>query len=439
MIDTISQRIIALEKKVGIDAKSPLFAQLAFYYLETERAEDALRICDAGLANFPFYTTGHLIKGKALAAINMPAEARREFEFVYDFLPNNKTIKALIDQLPPAEEETIVAPREERYIAPPQPEIEAPEPTLQTDYIYTAPTPLQPTQPAEPDYYYIPPSETTTPPVIQQPEISYGISEPIIEETTPEPTYKPTTETSFFDAITQAPIISPPEQTFDFGFSKPTMESSFPSEEQTPILDFNFPQPQPAVYEPTIETPSPGFGGVEIKLPTFDFGLTAQPSTEDESFDNYSSRRKVELSGENSISLEAYFASETSMVNIPPPSPEPILPPPAPFIFGAQDRIQELANTLQNVGKITPISTQPTPPPTPVINFAQKETTTASEQDTPAGMGFVTPTLAEIYAKQGWFDDAIKAYRTLARNKPADRERFEKRITELEALKAKKG
>jgi hypothetical protein len=95
-----------------------------------------------------------------------------------------------------------------------------------------------------------------------------------------------------------------------------------------------------------------------------------------------------------------------------------------PNLPDVQDKIEEFANKLQKAGKITP-----------VINFAQKDTPTASEQDTPAGMGFVTPTLAEIYAKQGWFDDAIKAYRTLARNKPAEKERYEKRIAELEELK----
>jgi len=47
----------------------------------------------------------------------------------------------------------------------------------------------------------------------------------------------------------------------------------------------------------------------------------------------------------------------------------------------------------------------------------------------------VTPTLAEIYAKQGWYDDAIKAYRALAVSKPAEKEKFESRIKELEELK----
>ncbi len=104
--------------------------------------------------------------------------------------------------------------------------------------------------------------------------------------------------------------------------------------------------------------------------------------------------------------------------------PDQLAEPSAPVSFGKQDTIEELTQKLQGAERITP-----------VIDFAQKETPTVSEQDTPAGMGFVTPTLAEIYAKQGWFDDAIKAYRTLARSKPGERERFEKRIAELEDLK----
>jgi hypothetical protein len=92
MMKTV-QDIASIEKRVGPHGNSPLFAQLASHYLEQSRAQDALRLCDAGLANFPFYTTGHLIKGKTLLALKMYAEARREFEFVRDFLPNNHTIR----------------------------------------------------------------------------------------------------------------------------------------------------------------------------------------------------------------------------------------------------------------------------------------------------------------------------------------------------------
>ena len=39
--------------------------------------------------------------------------------------------------------------------------------------------------------------------------------------------------------------------------------------------------------------------------------------------------------------------------------------------------------------------------------------------------------------KQGWFDDALKAYRALVVNKPAEKEKFEQRIAEIEEMKKK--
>ncbi len=48
----------------------------------------------------------------------------------------------------------------------------------------------------------------------------------------------------------------------------------------------------------------------------------------------------------------------------------------------------------------------------------------------------VTVTLAEIYAAQGEYGEAVKAYRTLLERRPEDAEGFQKRIRELEALAA---
>ncbi len=48
---------------------------------------------------------------------------------------------------------------------------------------------------------------------------------------------------------------------------------------------------------------------------------------------------------------------------------------------------------------------------------------------------FVTATLAEIYANQGEYDEAIEAYRTLAAQRPGSAERYQKRLAELEELK----
>ena len=157
-MDTAQQHIATLEKRVGTDARSPLFAQLANFYLGASRAQEALRICDAGLANFPFYTTGHLVKGKALVALNMKAEARREFEFVLDFLPHNETVVKLLAQMPLAADETLLAPPEppRKKIAPaPAQKVPAPEPPSRPGAEYAFPV-------------------STTPEVSQTPESTFN-------------------------------------------------------------------------------------------------------------------------------------------------------------------------------------------------------------------------------------------------------------------------
>ena len=407
MIDTTQQHITTLEKRVGTDAKSPLFAQLAHYYLEASRAQDALRICDAGLANFPFYTTGHLIKGKALVALNMQAEARREFEFVLDFLPNNETLINLLAQIPPTVGETLIsAPRK----APP--EIVTPEPT--------------PSSMSRDNY---PASTSPEAPVSPEPTFGFSGFEPSAPEQQPESTPVASSALNFFDEITQTHQAVPPEDKFSPGLSTPEVETP-ETFKTSPFSEFNFPQPELLIPRPSTE-PS---GGFEFTPPTSDINFPIpSPPSEEESFEHYTSRRTKELSGENTVSMEAYLSDQSPAkpqeFTLPQTDSTPqefTLPKNDSIPTGVQNKIEELTNKLQSAGKITP-----------VINFAQKETSAASEQDTPSGMGFVTPTLAEIYAKQGWFDDAIKAYRTLVRNKPAEKERYEKRITELEELKKK--
>lgn len=410
MIDIAQQYITTLEKKVGPDAKSPLFAQLAHYYLEASRANDALRICDAGLANFPFYTTGHLVKGKALVALNMQAEARREFEFVLDFLPDNETLIKLLAQVPPTAEETLAITPEEEPL-----ELPVAEPAMppMTEYTYPDSTALE-----------VPLSQET----------SFGFSgidqpaqEPPLEHTLPIDSPTP----DFFNEITQPPPAVSTEDTSGFGINVPTLETPV-TYETSPFSEFNFPQPEPLINSTTpLAEESRGFeftsSPSDIKVPL--------PSTtvDEESFEHYTSRRTQELSGENTVSMDDYLSNkptaqlqEFTLPKTDSMTQEFVLPRTDSIPAGGQNKIEELTNKLQSAGRITP-----------VINFAQKETPPASEQDTPAGMGFVTPTLAEIYAKQGWFDDAIKAYRSLARNKPAEKERYEKRIAELEELKKK--
>jgi tetratricopeptide (TPR) repeat protein len=52
---------------------------------------------------------------------------------------------------------------------------------------------------------------------------------------------------------------------------------------------------------------------------------------------------------------------------------------------------------------------------------------------------FVTPTLAEIYASQGEFGEAIDAYKTLAEHRPEQETRFRERIKQLQELARQRG
>jgi tetratricopeptide (TPR) repeat protein len=57
-----------------------------------------------------------------------------------------------------------------------------------------------------------------------------------------------------------------------------------------------------------------------------------------------------------------------------------------------------------------------------------------TKPSTSATVRFVTQTLAEIYASQGEYDEAIQAYRKLMEQRPQDAQRYSERMTELEAL-----
>ncbi len=379
----VQQKIAALEKRIGTGGKSPLFAQLASYYLQQGKAQDALHVCDEGLASFPHYTTGHLVKGKALLALKMNAEAKREFEIVLRFLPANETVAFILSNIH-IEEELVAEPKPAAVKPPP-----SAAPAVPATAVEEMPAPTESVLPTQ---------EQTPPPP-------------------PEPA-------NIFEAVGQTPEVV--DDPFGFGSQGGTTPAT-PAETPTAPLEESanpfegFPMPTESTESaappatPT-ETPSGGFFDFPgQELPQTPGPEAAIPGAGEESFEDFSARMRTELAGgENTLTLDEYL-STTPFDQWPTQEEQPRQPP---------DTIEDLTEKLQSAKKITPI-----------IDFAAKATTPASEADTPAGTGFVTPTLAEIYAKQGWYDDAIKAYRTLIVTKPAEKDRFEKRITELEELK----
>ncbi|MEK6565435.1 MAG: hypothetical protein AABZ41_01885, partial [Bacteroidota bacterium] len=328
MPETIQQKLAQLEKRVGPNSKSPLFAQLASFYLLAGRGQDALRVCDEGIANFPFYTTGHLVKAKVLLTLNMNLEARRELEIVHEFLPTNTTINRFLAEIPGAPGEIPGA----KTIKPKARTVEATSP-------------------------------------VQEP--------PLVMETTPE-IQSPDSESSTVTA--EAPQVSAPQTTAEFFGVSP---SEVPTPEAIPAASpesaegvsadpFGFDAPPAeapqAESAPPADATSP-FGGLEA--PTAEPPASAGLPSEEESFEQYAARKRIELAGtENTMSLED-FVGGSSPAPETPNEPAPSAPP---------NEIEELTQKLQGAKKITP-----------VINLADRSTVTASESDTPAGTGFVTP------------------------------------------------
>jgi hypothetical protein len=201
--------------------------------------------------------------------------------------------------------------------------------------------------------------------------------------------------------------------------AQPAQASLEPASAETPVSDANqnpdwfeaFSQLQQPAGE-VAEAPPAAPAEEENPFAIFETEQPSTPPAEGEAYEEYTARVRMELFGtEDTMTLEEYLG-ESAPAAAPPQS---------------SDNIGELAEKLKTSQRITP----------PVINFSEKAPRASGDGGTPNGSGIVTPTLAEIYVKQGWYDDAIKAYRVLAANKPAEKEKYEQRIAEIEELKKK--
>jgi len=375
----LEQRIQYLERTLSTKSRSPILVQLASLYLEAGRPHDALRYCDNAIAQFPHYTTAHLIRAKVLSALEMKAEARREYEIVHSILPDVEILKARLEEIPASETETFAEPVSSENVS-----ATAVEETL--DEAMTQAPVAEKDQPAQAEIesreesmveeeFVASPEENNElqedAPVEQDTETVASAQDVVLDRTTDDPFGIGSSE--------EAPVAS--EETM----------TAVPADEDSTDEENTFGDLGPVEAE----------AGPAHGKPTPEEGI---------SYEDFAEAMRRELSGtEGTASIEDFLKVGSQEKG---------------GQEQADDEIGELTEKLQNAPKITPI-----------IDITEKKAPPPSEEDTPAGTGFVTPTLAEIYAKQGWYEDAIVAYKTLARIKPAEKERFEKRIQELEELK----
>ncbi|MBP1648349.1 MAG: hypothetical protein H6Q30_1794 [Bacteroidetes bacterium] len=88
----------------------------------------------------------------------------------------------------------------------------------------------------------------------------------------------------------------------------------------------------------------------------------------------------------------------------------------------SESSVEFLLRQLQGAKRIVP--------PGPEMQAAEEQFPPSE----PPTTRIVTATLAEIYANQGQYKEAIKAYRTLCEQRPDEAHRYEKRLADLEEL-----
>ena len=123
------------------------------------------------------------------------------------------------------------------------------------------------------------------------------------------------------------------------------------------------------------------------------------------SLDDYVQFHSANLATDKAISLDEYLGNVQPAIE-PTPIPTHVT------------ELDALASKLENAERIVP----------------QEAAEEASPKESvPSDSLVITPTLAEIYATQGEYGAAIQAYEILILSKPNERDRFEKRIKELQA------
>ena len=213
------------------------------------------------------------------------------------------------------------------------------------------------------------------------------------------------------------PTIEIPEPVAEFSaepVTEPEPLREFTAEavtEPEPLREFSA-EPEP-VAQISVEPPAVEPVVPEIEQPVAQTIAQPEPSTQPAApqtepaemlgLDEYLQRHSASPAPEKTMSLDEYLGVAPGT----PASPAP-----------AATELDSLAAQLENAGRITP---------------QQPEPAAAAEESAPLDSTVITPTLAEIYATQGEYGAAIQAYEILMLSKPDERERFEKRIKELQA------
>ncbi|HXB57567.1 MAG TPA: tetratricopeptide repeat protein [Vicinamibacteria bacterium] len=398
-------RIDELRRRLDKEPGSRLFAQLAEELRKEGELSDAIRVARTGLLQHPAYTSAHMTLGRAYLDTGDLAGARAQFEAVLRGAPDNilasrflgETLEAMGDlgsallqyratlRLAPGDRqvESQIRVLEERLGAPtlrkatPPPPPAAARPPLPPGPTAMAEAPAPPVA-REPSPVEEPPLPPAAPPM-EAPRAA----EPTSAPAPPPVPFTPPSEVSF---DLEAPFEAAPE-------APGPVASAVPSPPEPPP-----PPPPPAA--PPLETPR----AVEPPpAPPLPLDIPFTPATE-VSFD-----------------LEAPFETRGGAPLAPEPSPGRRL----------TDQGEAEARTV-SPPVVAPFPREPLPPPRePDLIFEPEPTPVPPPpSETP---GLSSSTLAELYFKQGFTEQAVEVYKELLQKEP-ENERLRARLAEITAV-----
>ena len=199
------------------------------------------------------------------------------------------------------------------------------------------------------------------------------------------------------ESITAAPIVQELEPVVEENAAAPVIEEAVQEIFQPEQIPSAEPIIENDVAAPAIEERAPEI----IEAPAIASAEAGSPM----SLDDYIQFHSANIAADKTISLDEYLGN-VEPATAPSHAPEPV------------SELDTLASSLENAERIKPQESEEEPSP---------------KENVPSDSLVITPTLAEIYATQGEYGAAIQAYEILILSKPNERERFEKRIKELQA------
>jgi tetratricopeptide (TPR) repeat protein len=227
----------------------------------------------------------------------------------------------------------------------------------------------------------------------ESPESAVGESSAASSPSTDAPPEQQIAASAIEESIVAPPSVQVPEPVDE--------ESSLPTAIEEPVQEIIQPEQIPTV-EATVEN-NVAAPVIEERVPEIIEPAAIQTSESAPlmSLDDYVQFHSANLAADKAISLDEYLGN-VQPANVPAPVTE----------------LDTLASKLENAERLVP---------------QEPEEEASPKESVPSDSLVITPTLAEIYATQGEYGAAIQAYEILILSKPHERDRFEKRIKELQA------